>query len=448
MSNTAAELFDAPEFFGHHISSPPPSFDSVNAESGVYSDGGRLELIVDDADARITEVGSGAVHLTIIQGGLADTTPKPATHTYSEKVQAHRDAMQAAALRAQAGDTAAYAELYAGSSNILYKLALQITGESETAADVVQTVFELAFKNIHNFEGRAHILTWLQRITHNESVDFVRRRRRIPVVALSGVGDGVNESQLLRSGTSHSDDPEKIAIQNTDLYEALHELPLRTQRVVYMRYVLGVSIEETAQATGISPANVKNISHRGLRSLREILNGERIKNRVDMPETDQINPKAITKELPIGLAGRLATVEDTIKTLVVAGDKIALAVDHVLSGKSIKEAATLVGLHERQIRKRLSGLINDAIEIEKKQGTVFSMSDTDGRVGAKANDLEREKMYELVSDDESDGVMRAILDRVFNDQASYEAISNEFGIRAATIQKRIVRLRRRAASKL
>ena len=58
------------------------------------------------------------------------------------------------------------------------------------------------------------------------------------------------------------------------LVEAVEQLSLDQRSVVILRYIEGLSIEETAAALGCTSAAVKSRAHRGLASLRSHLEHE------------------------------------------------------------------------------------------------------------------------------------------------------------------------------
>lgn len=58
-----------------------------------------------------------------------------------------------------------------------------------------------------------------------------------------------------------------------NLLAALRALPLRMRAVVVLRYWEGLSVEETADALGCAPGNVKALASRGCAKLREALAG-------------------------------------------------------------------------------------------------------------------------------------------------------------------------------
>ena len=59
----------------------------------------------------------------------------------------------------------------------LYRLSLQLTGNSDEAKDVLQEGFIQACKQIDRFEGRSSLGTWLHRIVLNAGLISLRRRK-------------------------------------------------------------------------------------------------------------------------------------------------------------------------------------------------------------------------------------------------------------------------------
>ncbi len=59
------------------------------------------------------------------------------------------------------------------------------------------------------------------------------------------------------------------AKRRDDLLAAMARLPLRQREVVALRYLEGLSTNETAEVLSIAPGTVKAHLHRGLAALRE-----------------------------------------------------------------------------------------------------------------------------------------------------------------------------------
>ena len=77
-----------------------------------------------------------------------------------------------------AGDTDAFRELVERHSRRLFKVAYRLTGSEANADDVVQETLLRAFRNIHRFDARSQVGTWLYRIAVNCSMDLMRKESR------------------------------------------------------------------------------------------------------------------------------------------------------------------------------------------------------------------------------------------------------------------------------
>ena len=79
------------------------------------------------------------------------------------------------------GAESALEEAYRRWSGLVFTVALRTLGNRSDAEDVVQETFLRAYREIGRFESRAHLSSWLYRITLNLCRDWMRRERRAPV---------------------------------------------------------------------------------------------------------------------------------------------------------------------------------------------------------------------------------------------------------------------------
>jgi RNA polymerase sigma-70 factor (ECF subfamily) len=59
--------------------------------------------------------------------------------------------------------------------------------------------------------------------------------------------------------------------QSQALWSAVQRLGFNDQQVVYLRFFLDMSVEETAQVMNVAPGTVKSRLHRALGRLREVI---------------------------------------------------------------------------------------------------------------------------------------------------------------------------------
>ena len=164
------------------------------------------------------------------------------------------------------GDVEVFLSLVQRHRRYLYNLALRLTGNEQDAKDVVQDSLLNAYLHLEQFEGRADLRTWLNRILVNCALDHLRSLRRRP---------DVNEphpiSDVVDTIASSSPDPERL-VASADwrrrVTAAMNTMsPL--ERVTFaLRHFEGCSINEIAQTVGIGNNAAKQHIFRAVRKIR------------------------------------------------------------------------------------------------------------------------------------------------------------------------------------
>ena len=174
----------------------------------------------------------------------------------------------------KAGDREAFARLVDETSGHIYRVALQILGDEQDAEDVLQETYIKAFRSLPYFEGRSSLTTWLYRIAVNEALMMVRKRKPQAIsVEESNSFDAEAESDrmeivdwcCLPEGELLSSESRRF------LDRAVQALPANLRVVFVMRDLEGRSIQDTAEALGLSENNVKTRLLRARLRLRQEL---------------------------------------------------------------------------------------------------------------------------------------------------------------------------------
>jgi RNA polymerase sigma-70 factor (ECF subfamily) len=174
----------------------------------------------------------------------------------------------------KAGDREAFARLVDETSGHIYRVALKILGNEQDAEDVLQETYIKAFHSLPSFEGRSGLTTWLYRIAVNEALMMVRKRKPQTVsVEENNTFDAEAESESMQivdfcclpEGELLSSESRRF------LDQAIQNLPDTLRVVFVMRDIEGLSIEETAEALGLSESNVKTRLLRARLRLRQEL---------------------------------------------------------------------------------------------------------------------------------------------------------------------------------
>ncbi|MFN8549176.1 MAG: sigma-70 family RNA polymerase sigma factor [Candidatus Eisenbacteria bacterium] len=160
--------------------------------------------------------------------------------------------------RAKDGDREAFWRLAAPSLDAVHRLALRMVRSREDAEDVVQESVLNALGGIQEFRGGSRFHTWLHRITVNQAL-MKLRKRRADVFSIdspreqdseSGPVEIVDWSESILDGMLR-----KEALELLD--RALSDLPIDQRTVLTLRDLNGLSNEETASALEIPLGAVK-----------------------------------------------------------------------------------------------------------------------------------------------------------------------------------------------
>lgn len=153
--------------------------------------------------------------------------------------------------------------------------------DSHAAEDAVQEALLAAMEQVHRFEGRSSLRTWVTTILRNRIIDHFRRGRREVQLDDDGAEDlasfdGLfNEQGRFRERPGDwANDPE-ATLSERQFFEVLEacvtKLPAQTGRVFLMREWLELSTDEICHELGISSSNCWVILYRARMRLRECL---------------------------------------------------------------------------------------------------------------------------------------------------------------------------------
>ena len=174
---------------------------------------------------------------------------------------------------AKAGDVAAFTDLVTRYERRIYRLAMNITSNREDAEDVMQEAFLKAYQHLDGFQGDSRFYTWLVRITVNEALMRLRKRRPNQVSLDEPV---VSDDDLMpRDIEDWGPSPEQRFAQSElgeILQQAIEGLEPAFRTVFILRDIEELSTEDVARLLGLSVPAVKSRLLRGRLKLRQKLN--------------------------------------------------------------------------------------------------------------------------------------------------------------------------------
>jgi RNA polymerase sigma-70 factor (sigma-E family) len=172
-------------------------------------------------------------------------------------------------------DESAFEEFVSRSATVLLRTAILMVGNRETAEDLLQVALLRtarrwrASREAPEAYARA-VLVNLVRDEHR------RAKRRVQEAPLS--------EEMSRSGFALEGHAESVHDRD-EVIAALRRLSLRQREVLVLRFFGGLSVAETASATGASEGTVKSYTSRALERMRELLAEQPIvSSNVTVPE--------------------------------------------------------------------------------------------------------------------------------------------------------------------
>ena len=149
--------------------------------------------------------------------------------------------------RARAGDSDAWERLFDRHRDRVFRLAYRMTGQADTAEDVVQDAFLGAMRKARGLRNGQAFEPWLLRIATRLCLDVYRRR--------GSLNDTAPLPDLPAEGT-----PESVAVDEArrqEVQAALATVPSHHRILLVLRDIEDLSYQEIAEVLGCSTSSVK-----------------------------------------------------------------------------------------------------------------------------------------------------------------------------------------------
>lgn len=174
---------------------------------------------------------------------------------------------------ARAGDLNAFNRLVLEYQDMAFNLAARMLNDEDAAADVTQTAFLSAYRNLDSFRGGS-FRAWVMRMVSNACYDELRRRKRRPTVSLEPVNEDDEEIEspawLADDAPSPEDELERSELDQA-LQNCLSGLPEEFRAVVLMVDVEGLDYQEVSVSIGKPLGTVKSRLARARLKMRDCL---------------------------------------------------------------------------------------------------------------------------------------------------------------------------------
>lgn len=197
----------------------------------------------------------------------------PSGEDGSEDRQAIAVRDQALVIRCQGGNNNAFDELVTHYRGKVYAMIVNMIRNDADAWDLAQDVFVKAWKALPKFEARSSFYTWLYRITHNVTYDWMRKKK---ITAGTEFDDQVALDAEPGAHTSPQAIPQPDqSIQGGELKAqidaAIQELSADHRQAILLKEVEGLSYQEIADVMDCSIGTVMSRLFYARKKLQEKL---------------------------------------------------------------------------------------------------------------------------------------------------------------------------------
>jgi len=156
----------------------------------------------------------------------------------------------------QAGDQKALELLIKRWNPKIMVYALRNINDQQGAEDVAQEVWLAALKGIHRLQHHTKIGSWLLGITHNKSMDWIKKNAKLDhhaVIENSPSTELASDNQVIK------------------MRQAIQKLKMDQQNILTLFYLEGYSLIEISEILKISKGTVKSRLYYARESLKKVI---------------------------------------------------------------------------------------------------------------------------------------------------------------------------------
>jgi RNA polymerase sigma-70 factor (ECF subfamily) len=171
------------------------------------------------------------------------------------------------------GDAAAFDTLYRRHKGGVYRYMLRQCRDAGVADELFQDVWMNLIRAREGYTVQAKFTTYIYKLAHNRLIDHYRKHGQATLVSLDDDSADNDRAPLVAEpAAAPRDEPEKhldIKQQAAQLLQLLGALPPPQREAFVMQYEGGMSVEEIADATGVTRETAKSRLRYAMAKIRE-----------------------------------------------------------------------------------------------------------------------------------------------------------------------------------
>lgn len=168
------------------------------------------------------------------------------------------------------GDAGAFDELYRRHKGGVYRYLLRQCRDRAVADELFQDVWMNLIRAREGYTVQAKFTTYIYKLAHNRLIDHYRKHGQAALVSLDATDE--DNPPVAEPLAAPRDEPERhldIKQQAARLLQLLGALPLPQREAFVMQYEGGMSVEEIAEATGVTRETAKSRLRYALAKIRQ-----------------------------------------------------------------------------------------------------------------------------------------------------------------------------------
>ena len=174
------------------------------------------------------------------------------------------------------GDAGAFDVLYRRHKGGPYRYLFRLCKQQHVAEELFQDVWSNIIRSRERYQPSAKFTTFLYQVAHNRLIDHIRRT---PETAWSlDAADDEDDCPAQQIAADPGYQPETMVERKRlaeNLVEKIEALPALQREAFLLREEAGLSLEEIARATGVTPETAKSRLRYAVAKLRDGLRGLR-----------------------------------------------------------------------------------------------------------------------------------------------------------------------------
>src|SRR6266487_2751260 len=161
-------------------------------------------------------------------------------------------------------DVQQFQTFYQENLGLIYRYVYSKVGNREEAEDLTSQIFVKAVRGVDTGRGPQSVQKWLFQVARTTIADYWRTHYRVSVNSLD---------ELLETGWEGPAEEDSTAVSTSPIERVqriLQALPEHYREVLNCRFLLNLSIKDTALRMGLTEANVKVLQFRALKRAADL----------------------------------------------------------------------------------------------------------------------------------------------------------------------------------